>query len=32
MAWPNAPSARLRPNSGMNAELISWRRPVRKVP
>ena len=31
-ARPNAPSARLRPNSGMNAELISCGRPRRNVP
>ena len=31
-ARPNAPSARLRPNSGMNAELLSCGRPRRKVP
>ena len=30
-AWPKPPSARLRPNSGTNVELISWRRPRRKV-
>ena len=31
-ALPNPPSARLRPNSGMNAELSSCGRPRRKVP
>ena len=31
MVRPNAPSVRCRGRSGMNVELINWRRPRRKV-
>ena len=32
MTRPAVPSARLSPISGVNAELISWERPRRKMP